>query len=110
MWLAEKKRSWREYLQKLYPKSQGVSVTWNIIFSVINIFIMFIWIYVELVLCKSCFVNATETEMAVISIISPNTEVIYHYQVIIASPFSHAIYSLHLVNTTENLWNKSHPK
>jgi len=48
--------------------------------------------------------------MDVISIISSNIDVIYHYQVAVASPFSHAIYFLHLVNPTENLWAKLHPK
>lgn len=64
---------------------------------------MFICIYFKLVPCKSCFINVIETEMAVISIIYPNTEVIYHYQVIVTSPYSHAIYSLHLTNTLENV-------
>lgn len=71
---------------------------------------MFIWIYFKVVPCKSCFVNATETEIPVISITSPNTEVINHYQVVLVNPFSHIISFLHLANPTENLWGKFHPK
>lgn len=39
--------------------------------------------------------------MPVIAIIFPNTEVIYQYQVIVVSPFSYAVYFLHLVNPAE---------
>lgn len=47
--------------------------------------------------------------MPVISITSPNTEVINHYQVILLSPFSNTISFLPLVNLTESLWGKFHP-